>query len=343
MHILQLGHLGIAATDIAPWRAFAEDFLGLLAVARPAGRLALRMDERRQRFLVEPAARDGLAWIGLDVADAAALGDLTAHLRRAGHEAVAGTAEETDAREVAGLAWLHDPDGNRVEFHFGARGSEEPFVSPRPIGGFRTGELGIGHVVLQTTRFDAMQRFYGELLGFRLSDYMAEGAIRANFMHVNPRHHSLALIDSDVSRLHHVMIEFNYLDDVGRLYDKALAEEGRVAVTLGRHSNDHMTSFYSSTPGGFMIETGWAGRLIDDATWQPEALYGPSIWGHERSWLPPEAQAAARKQRDNAAAAGVLAPTEVIASPAFGMSRYERADDAAPASARRSANKEESP
>lgn len=323
MNILQLGHLGVASTDVAAWCAFAEDFLGLQAMARADGRLALRMDERRQRFLIEPAAFDGLAWIGLEVADAGALAEAGACLAGEGLDPTPGTAEELSSRDVLGMSWLRDPDGNRVELYFGAGEADRPFTPARPIGGFRTGDLGLGHIVLQTTRFAEMERFYGELLGFRLSDYMVEGAIRASFMHVNPRHHSLALIASDVCRLHHVMVEFNFLDDVGRLYDKALAEEGRVAVTLGRHSNDHMTSFYSSTPGGFMIETGWAGRLIDGATWKPQALYGPSIWGHERSWLPPAAQLEARRQRDKAAAAGVLEPTEVIASPAFGMSRYE--------------------
>ncbi len=41
-------------------------------------------------------------------------------------------------------------------------------------------------------------------------------------------------------------------------------EEGRVAYTLGRHTNDHMTS-YANTPSGFFAEYGWGGRVIDPA------------------------------------------------------------------------------
>lgn len=319
MQILQLGYLGVAATDVTAWRGFAGEFLGMEVVENDGGWLSLRMDQRRQRFSVEPASHDGLAHIGLEVADVSALAAAAEALRAAGHEVHEATAAELRRREVMGMAWMRDPDGRRVELYFGALQSKEPFVPARPIGGFRTGDLGLGHIVLQTPRFDAMEHFYGVTLGFKLSDYMDEGPIRAKFMHMNPRHHSLAIIKADAARLHHVMVEYVHLDDVGRLYDRALAETDRVVVTLGRHSNDHMLSFYSKTPSGFLIETGWAGRLIDDATWKPEALYGPSIWGHERGWLPPEGRIAARKQLAAAAAKGVLEPTEVNDSPAFNL------------------------
>ena len=64
-----------------------------------------------------------------------------------------------------------------------------------------------------------------------------------------------------------------------------------------------MTSFYARSPSNFMIECGWGGRDIDPATWQPFELHdGPSLWGHERVWLPPEKPVDARELRMRAAA-----------------------------------------
>jgi len=40
-------------------------------------------------------------------------------------------------------------------------------------------------------------------------------------------------------------------------------------------------------------------------------VYGPSIWGHERSWLGQEKRAEARALRMQAAAAGLRAPVHV--------------------------------
>ena len=46
------------------------------------------------------------------------------------------------------------------------------------------------------------------------------------------------------------MVEYNSLDDVGQGYDLLQYEENKIAYTLGRHTNDYMTSFYSITPSG---------------------------------------------------------------------------------------------
>jgi len=54
-----------------------------------------------------------------------------------------------------------------------------------------------------------------------------------------------------------------------------------LAMSLGRHTNDHMTSFYVRTPSGFEIEYGTGGRLIDDATWEVGTFDAQSFWGHK--------------------------------------------------------------
>ena len=41
-----------------------------------------------------------------------------------------------------------DPLGNRLEIFHGAETTAEPFRPGRSISGFRTGPLGLGHVVL---------------------------------------------------------------------------------------------------------------------------------------------------------------------------------------------------
>jgi hypothetical protein len=82
------------------------------------------------------------------------------------------------------------------------------------------------------------------------------------------------------SRIHHLMMEFYSLDDVGQSYDLA-QQEDRVAVKLGRHPNDLMTSFYMRTPADFLIEHGWGGREVGP-DWQPVELNSPaSFWGHQ--------------------------------------------------------------
>ena len=64
------------------------------------------------------------------------------------------------------------------------------------------------------------------------------------------------------------MVELFSLDDVGQCYDIALSEADRVNVTVGRHTNDFMTSFTPNAVVGH-DRCGRGGREIDPANWQP--------------------------------------------------------------------------
>jgi len=307
-----LGYAGFGSDKLEDWRQFGTSLVGLQAVERGNSQLSFRMDDRKQRIVIDRAMGEGARFFGWEVADGAALDALAARLEGAGVAVTAEAVELADNRRVRALISFRDPAGNRLEAFYGAEIDETPFKPGRSISGFRTGPLGLGHVVLTVENIDAVMPFYVDVLGFRLSDFI-EKPFRAYFFHINPRHHSLALIETGKNGLHHLMVELFSLDDVGQSYDVALSEENRVGVTLGRHTNDFMTSFYAKTPSSFMVECGWGGREIDPATWQPiEMTDGPSLWGHERVWLPEQDREVAREMRMRAAASGLRAPVQVM-------------------------------
>jgi catechol 2,3-dioxygenase-like lactoylglutathione lyase family enzyme len=166
----------------------------------------------------------------------------------------------------------------------------------------------MGHAVLNVVDVEPLLPFYRDLLGFGVSDY-GHTPYKLYFFHLNARHHSFAMVGSGRAGLHHFMVELCSLDDVGQGLDLATLEPDRLAYTLGRHTNDHVTSFYAHSPSGFFVEYGWNGLLIDPATWQPhETFDGPSLWGHERLYLEAGPRARLRDMRLDAAARGVRAP-----------------------------------
>lgn len=312
MALLGLGYAGFGSDALDDWRQFGTGLVGLQAVERGNSLLAFRMDDRKQRIVIDRSMADGERFFGWEVADAAALDALAARLEKHQVNVVAEPRTLADARRVGGLISFRDPGGNRLEAFYGAEIDETAFRPGRSISGFRTGPLGLGHAVLTVENIDAMMPFYVDVLGFGLSDYILK-PFRAFFFHVNARHHSLALIETGKNGMHHLMVELYSLDDVGQSYDVALNQTERVSVTLGRHTNDLMTSFYAKTPSSFMFECGWGGREIDPANWQPvEMHHGPSLWGHERVWLPPADREVAREMRMNAAASGLRAPVQVM-------------------------------
>jgi 2,3-dihydroxybiphenyl 1,2-dioxygenase len=270
---------------VAAWERFAVEVLGLAVASRfDDGAVSFRHDGHKQRILVEPGTADDLAYVGWQVDDEAELRALVGNLRAANVEVQDGSPADALRRRVHRFVRFTDPSGIPTELFYGPERVAEPFRSPLVRDGFVADERGLGHVVLAVDDLKASQRFYCELLGFRLSDkvvceihgYNADIA----FLHANPRHHSLALGAKYDKRIHHFMLEARTMDEVGLAMDRTLKFPLELMHTLGRHPNDRMFSFYARTPSGFNFEFGWGGRDVDDATWQPTVHHAISEWGH---------------------------------------------------------------
>jgi len=285
--VRQLGYLGLEVSDLAKWEHFAVDLLGLVPAERGLdGSLALRLDERAQRIVLHPGSADDLAYLGFECANDAELDALGARLAAAGFAIGEGKPETAAARRVARLLELRDPTGIPVELFVGAAIAKDPFQSSRVFGGFVTGDEGLGHAVICAKDAGATERFYAELLGLRLSDTVVAKLgpidLKLRFLHANARHHSIAFASLPMpKRIHHFMIEANSADDVGRAYDRCIAAGVQFAMSLGKHPNDGMTSFYATTPSGFAVEFGSGGLKVDDRTWTTKTYDQISVWGHK--------------------------------------------------------------
>src|SRR5690348_3027818 len=244
MQLQSLGYVGVRTGDVDQWATYATRFLGMQLVDQSRGTRAFRMDDRKQRLIVNADAGEGIGFYGWEVADAAAPDALSSHLEKSAVAVARGSTALAAERRVADLIVFHDPLGNRLEAFHGAELASDAFKPGRSISGFRTGPLGMGHAVLTAARLDQVIPFYTDVLGFRLSDYILR-PFKAYFFHLNPRHHSLAFVDTGRDGVHHLMVELCYLDDVGQAYDLALRDPAGIGATFGRHTNDEMTSFYS--------------------------------------------------------------------------------------------------
>ena len=286
--VTQLGYVGISVSDMDQWEKYATETLGLQISGRDEdGTLYLRMDEYQYRFAIHPTGKDDVAYVGWQAASEQQMHQIADQLKAGGVSVTQADREEAKARRVEGLIKFQDPDGVDTEVFFGPPISfDSPFNSTRPISGFVTGDLGLGHVVMYAENLEKTVSFYRDLLGLRISDFIRS----LTFFHCNPRHHSLAIIEAKAPKhLNHFMIQLNSLNDVGATFDMVHDSDVPITRGLGRQNNDHMTSFYMKSPSGFDVEYGWGAREVDDATWQVQRHEKGSIWGHR-----PMAAAAAR-------------------------------------------------
>jgi len=283
-HVTELGYMGIGVKDLAAWKDFATNIVGFeLADEGEPDRCYLRMDYLHHRIIMHNDGTDDLAYLGFRVAGADEFAEMQRQLSEAGIKFRVGSADEADERRVLEVLKLDDPGGNPIEiFHGPLTQFSKPFHPGRAMHGrFKTGAGGMGHTIIREGDVDAAQRFYA-LLGMRGGVEYKFGrgkqAMVIVFMHCNERDHSVAFgIPSADRRINHLMIEVDNLDDVGMTYDLVCKNKVPVAITPGKHSNDHMFSFYFHNPSGWMIEYGWGAR---SATFQSEYFAG-DMYGHQ--------------------------------------------------------------
>jgi len=288
MSVSRLGYIGASTTDVAAWRKFSTEVLGLEVSPDSSERLLyLRADERHHRLGIHRGDRDDVAYIGWEVANHEALEAASGELEKNGVKVEAATASELAERHVLELVHFACPHSDvRMELTVGNKTQFNPRFHPtRDLSGFRTAELGMGHFVLYTANAQAAADFYVRTLGFGVSDWVVspEGARLAVFLHCNARHHSMAFINwpSAPRRIQHVFFETNSIDDVGKTYDVCV-ERDIAKTTIGRHPNDRSISFYFRNPSRWFIEYGWDLATVDPNNLTVEQyVLRPGIgWGH---------------------------------------------------------------
>ena len=287
----QLGYVGITASDRDQWEPYATDVLGheISPDSDPAN-LYLRMDNYHHRLVVQPGDHDDAAFIGWEVSGPSAMEEIAARVEAAGTGVKAATPGEAEQRHVIDFVQFVDPNnGIRTEIYYGPEMLFTPaFLPRRPMSGYVTEGVGLGHVVTYVKDADAAARFYQAALGLEVTDWVFVKAVglKLAFLHCNQRHHSLAFFEnpSPPRGIHHVMFEGATIDDVGTGFDLCRDRE-LVTAQLGRHCNDRTFSFYFRNPGNWHFELGWGSRLIDPDNWQVQYYDGMRArggeWGHD--------------------------------------------------------------
>ena len=282
--VTELGYMGFGVKDLEEWKMFAHNILGMEVVAEGHGNLCyLRMDYWHHRIVLNTDPSDDLMYLGFRVAGGEEFRAMQNQLREAGIKFTVGSEQEASERHVLELLKTEDPGGNPIELFHGPHVQfSKPFHPGRRMHGrFKTGSGGMGHCIIREPDPQAAYRFYSQL-GMRGGEEykirIGKMTVSPIFMHCNERDHSVAfgLGGGENKRFNHLMVEVDNLDDVGMTYDLVRREKIPVAITPGKHSNDHMFSFYFQTPSGWMLEYGWGAR---DATYQSE-YFTEDVYGH---------------------------------------------------------------
>lgn len=285
--VQQLAYVGLHVRDLSAWKDFAEKSLGFVTRFRSDEVLEVFTDALYPRAILHQGSEEGLAYLGWEAQNHQTLQGIS---QRVPHEILIAESQLQSERGIPTKQTVRFTDPNGIENHIFV-GAMRPISTSAHVSiayRFKADALGFGHVTLNVPDPRQTMNFYSEIIGARVSDYitrMKDGQPReVAFLRVNRRHHSLAVGNTPNKEqgvsLGHLMIEMKSLRDIGLLRDRCL-NDGFKVTSIGQHTNDETTSFYTSTPSNFSIEFGFGGMEVDDRNWSVRQFNSTSIWGHQ--------------------------------------------------------------
>lgn len=300
------------APDLTRMEEFLIDF-GLVRSAVHDERLFMRGTEPDRYLHVTEVGPSGFAGVGFLAASRTNLDALA--------EREKTRVEPIDAPGGGARVCLRDPDGFDVEIVHGIEG-----LPPLPVrGALPRNDCGgearigaplrlksgpshvkrLGHVLLEVRDLRESAAWYGEKLGFLVSDEVREGDtpvmtfLRCDHGRVPTDHHSLALVAAGATRFGHAAFEVLDLDDLMLGHDQLASCGHDHSHGIGRHVLGSQIFDYWRDPFGNTLEH-WTDGDRFDAGVPPNVV--PAVEGMISQWgaptVPPRpGSTAAKRQR----------------------------------------------
>ena len=129
----------------------------------------LRMDNAPFRYMIRKGEADRFISGGYQMSSKKAFDNQIKAFEKAKVDVHLGDDAGAKHRAVKGFASVTDPSGNVLEIFYG-RAKGEAFKAGHGIKGFKTGNMGLGHMVLPAPENKKTINFYRKVMGFGVSD-----------------------------------------------------------------------------------------------------------------------------------------------------------------------------
>ena len=218
MRLHRLDHVCLRVADLDEAAARWSLQFGLVERPREGARALLACNDEPYCLELVEGGRPGHDHFAFELHPNCSLDDARSHLEGLG----------VPWREDEGCLFVDDPDGRPVQVMPYREPKGPEGLWPQHARHSSTVHLGgarkLGHVNCLTGDIQAGFRFYTEVLGMGLSDWLGEDS--GVWFHINTDHHVMALVDLGYSHFHHLAFE---TVDMGKMRDMLdhVARHGR--------------------------------------------------------------------------------------------------------------------
>lgn len=262
--VSDIRYIGYAVPDIEAERNFYSQTWGLNEVRSADGISYFAAAGTDEKYVVrlrqsEMKRVDLVAWATPSRTDVDTLADAVA---KAGCRMISTPGELQTFGGGYGFRFF-DPNGMTVEISAG--------VERGPSRSLRRGEglpIKISHVVMHSPDHKGIVKFYTDVLGFRVSDWLGDFMC---FLRCNEWHHRLAFLPGPPC-VNHVAYDMLGVDDVMKGIARLKRQQTELKWGPGRHTAGNNIFSYFTTPANFGIEYTSELERVDDDTWEAGVL-----------------------------------------------------------------------
>lgn len=269
--VTQMGYATFETPDLERAVAYYTGFLGLTEVARDGKAAYLACPSDFYSVVLKEGSAASVTRLALQLAPDA---DLDAVAAAAQAKGVA-VRRQTDAGPGTPLMLtVTDPSGMEVDLL-----ATRVVIENRPRNdGVMPRKLG--HTAFFTPDIQKTVKFYTEVLGFRVSDWIGDFFV---FMRCNPDHHTVNFLSGPQRGLHHIAFELNDWNHVKQACDLLPDHNLDLIWGPGRHGPGHNIYTYHLNPDGFTIEMF---TELDTMSREENGYFDPRPWHKERPQRP---------------------------------------------------------
>lgn len=265
--VTEIRYVGYGVADFEAEKAYYADIFGLEAVPSDDGLAWFKAQGSDEHHVVRlrPAEENRVDVIALATERRNDVDALCEKVKAAGAKIVHDPRELTTPGGGYGFRFF-TPDGIQMEVSADVVRSDK-----RDLARWEGIPVKISHIVLHSPDHQALIRFFTDVLGFRISDWLGDFMC---FLRCNSAHHRFAILPGPPC-LNHVAYDMLSVDDMMRGAHRLKLKGVDIGWGPGRHTAGNNTFSYFVTPGGFVTEYTSELEEVDFATREP-TVYTPA-------------------------------------------------------------------
>jgi catechol-2,3-dioxygenase len=274
IRVRKIAHATYETPDLARQTEYYTDILGLTVTAkdRDAVYLAGTLDHHSVVLREGPAAQ--CVCLGFQIG---ADDDLDAFERQIAALGVKTARKRDPEPNVSDAIVLEDPKGTVLEVF------KRPDFSPQRFASKGIVPHKLGHVAFHVTDAQHMTKFYCDVLGFRVSDWLGDFF---SFLRCGPDHHTINFMQTGSNRHWHTAFELRDWAHLQTACDFLSLNGYKMLWGPGRHGIGHNLFAYHRTPNGLISELfAELDQMQDEALgyfeprpWHRDSPQRPKVW-----------------------------------------------------------------